>query len=188
MNKTETLRIMASLRVAYPDYYKNQSRDMAEAAVNLWLDMLKSYDYTTVNMAIRALISTQKFAPKISEVIEKIRELTSPPELGEGQAWSLVQKAVSQSGYRYREEFERLPPDVQAAVGAPEILHQWALLDTGDLETVIHSNFNRAYRARVQKRREWNALPEDVQQFARSLSETLPQIPQLSGTDLPSGR
>lgn len=58
-----------------------------------------------------------------------MRELNTPKQLNELEAWSLVEKAIRNSIYNSQEEFSKLPPLVQKAVGSPNVLD--ALLGIG---------------------------------------------------------
>lgn len=55
-----------------------------------------------------------------------VRELNTPKQLNELEAWSLVEKAIRNSIYNSQEEFSKLPPLVQKAVGSPNVLRLWA--------------------------------------------------------------
>ena len=44
MERSDVLRIMAVLRGAYPQFYRDISRQEAEATVNLWTDMFSGDD------------------------------------------------------------------------------------------------------------------------------------------------
>ena len=50
-------------------------------------------------------------------------------------------------------EFEKLPEEVRRVVGHPSQLYEWAMLDTREVNTVIASNFRRAWRARTEARK-----------------------------------
>ena len=78
------------------------------------------------------------------------------------EAWTLVYKAVCNSAYESRAEFDRLPEDVRRVVESPNMLREWAMMDAGEVQTVVASNFQRAYTARVAKDRKYAAITADV--------------------------
>ena len=162
MDKRETLKIMAVMRAAYPGYYRDITPADAEAAVNLWQTMLADRPYELVAKAVKLLIATCKFPPTIAEVNEAIAELTEPKTMTGQEAWTLVYKAVCNSAYESRAEFDRLPEDVRRVVGSPNMLREWAMMDAGEVQTVVASNFQRAYTARVAKDRKYAAITADV--------------------------
>lgn len=84
--------------------------------------------------------------------------------LNELEAWSLVEKAIRNSIYNSQEEFSKLPPLVQKAVGSPNVLRLWAA-DGSYSEQVASSNFMRSYRNEAKKQEEYEKLPADMQQM-----------------------
>ena len=119
MTFQETAKIMAVFKAAYPRYYANIDVEEARRVTTLWASMLADYSYETVSNAAKALIVSSKFPPTIAEVIEKIQLLTKEPELTEGEAWSMVRKAIRNGIYGYKEEYRKLPDKVKTAIGKP---------------------------------------------------------------------
>ena len=167
MTYEETLKIMSVLKAAYPSFYRDMKRDDALAAVELWASMFADDDYGIVGAAVKALIASDEkgFPPVIGQVKARIRQITEPSPMTEMEAWALVSRAISNSTYNSEEEFERLPPEVQAVVHDPGQLRQWAMGSADDLETVVASNFQRSFRAKEKARKEYAALPHDVKRM-----------------------
>lgn len=167
MNLEETTMILSSLRGAYPNFYRGMSKKEAESTILLWNKMFVDYDYQIVDAAVSALITsdTKGFPPVIGQVMEKIRLLTQPKEMTASEAWALVYKAICNSGYESKREFEKLPPEIQSVVHDPAQLRSWAL-DPNFNMGVESSNFKRSYEARVAQLREFNALPSSIKQLA----------------------
>ena len=153
---------------SYPNYKPN---DISET-VDVWNMMLSDYDYNLVAMALKAYIlsDTSGFAPSIGQLVAKIQTLTKPQELNEMDAWSLVSKAIRNSGYNSIEEFAKLPPLVQKAVGLPDQLRIWAL-DENYNEQVVGSNFMRCYRTELARHEELSKMPENVRNFIEGISQ-----------------
>ena len=144
---------------SYPNYKPNNISE----TVDVWQMMLSDYDYNLVAMALTAYIlsDTSGFAPSIGQLVSKIQTITKPHELSEMEAWSLVSKAIRNSGYNSVEEFAKLPPIVQNAVGLPEQLRTWAL-DENYNEQVISSNFMRCYRTELARHEELSKMPAEI--------------------------
>lgn len=164
MDRTDVLQIMAVLRGAYPQFYRDISRKEAEDTVNLWQSMFSEDDPMVVGAAVKAIIVSdpREFPPNIGIVKEKMRELTSCKELSEAEAWSLVSKAVRNSIWDAKVEFEKLPTDCQRLVGSPSQLRDWAMMDSDTLHSVVASNFQRSFRVIQKRNREEAKLPSDV--------------------------
>jgi len=169
----ETAKIMAVLKAAYPRYYQDISEKEARQVVALWDTMLKNYQYETVATAVKALIATEKFAPTVAEVIDKIRLVTTPQELGEVEAWGLVKKALRNGYYNSQNEFNKLPIVIQKAIGCHETLRDWSQVEASKVETVVGSNFMRSYRAKRKAENDYSALPTDVKNFMAIATERI---------------
>lgn len=150
---------------SYPNYKPNNLSE----TVDVWQMMLSDYDYNLVSMALKSYIlsDTSGFAPAIGQIVSKIHFITQPQELNEMEAWSLVSKAIRNSIYNSADEYAKLPPIVQKAVGLPSQLMQWAIDDSYN-ESVVSSNFMRCYRIELAREKELSMLPEDAKQIAQN--------------------
>lgn len=75
MTKTETAKILAILKAAYPNTFKSLSAEDASATVNVWAAQFANMPVNVVMIAVNKLISTNVFPPTITEVKERIRGL-----------------------------------------------------------------------------------------------------------------
>ena len=167
MNREETVKIIRIMVDSYPNYKPN---DISET-VDVWHMMLSDYDYNLVAMALKAYIlsDTSGFAPSIGQLVDKIKSITSPQELNEMEAWSLVCDALQNSGYNYAEEYAKLPPLVQKAVGLPTQLQTWALTENLNKD-VVGSNFMRCYRIEAERQKEISKMPQNVREMLEKIS------------------
>ena len=167
MTREETVKIIRIIVDSYPNYKPNNISE----TVDVWQMMLSDYDYNLVAMALKAYIlsDTSGFAPSIGQLVGKIQTLTKPQELNEMEAWSLVCDALKNCGYNYVEEYEKLPPLVQKAVGLPTQLREWSLTENLNID-VIGSNFMRCYRIEVERQNEISKMPKDVREMLEKVS------------------
>lgn len=170
MTYKETLQIMAILKTAYPNYYKGGS-DLEQAAA-LWAELFADDDVLVVAAAVKSFIvnDDKGFPPVIGQIKTMVRDLTSPKEMTELEAWGLVSAALRNSLYNSDDEYRKLPPVIQRIVGSPSVLREWAQSDINELQTVIASNFQRSYRARAKGEREFMALPQSTKDFLSQLA------------------
>lgn len=161
MTRDETIKLLMVIQSAYPNFKPPDKT----VAVDTWYTMLKDMDYNVVQMGLRAYITsdTSGFAPSIGQLINTIYLTQNPQELNEMEAWVLVSKALRNGYYGAVEEFNKLPPLVQKAVGSPDNLRNWALTDSKSIENVVQSNFMRSYRTVVKREEEIKKMPVDVQ-------------------------
>lgn len=170
MTEKEVRQLLAMTQAVYPNY----NPPSREAAVNAWLMCLSEYDNNVVTAAFKAYMTTDTsgFAPSIGQLLDKVHLIQDPQELNEMEAWSLVSKALRNGYYGAVEEFDKLPPLVQKAVGSPDNLRNWSQTDVKAIETVIQSNFMRSYAAIVKREYEIKKMPADVQTLIENVNKT----------------
>ena len=172
MTLKETRDVFAVLQANYPDTFRGLSDQALLTTVNLWQRMFTEEPKELVMKAVEAHIasSTDRYMPNVGIIKEEIRKLTAPKSLSENEAWALVSRAMRNGTYGYREEYAKLPPAVQRAVGSAEQIHEWAMMDSETVQSVVASNFMRSYRT-IQKREEELAkLPEGCMETMRELA------------------
>ena len=159
--------IIRVLEAAYPMFYRNKTSDDRRDALRLWYDMFEEDDGALVGAAVKAYIatSTSGFPPDIGQIKQRLVKLKHPDMLDEAQAWAIVSRAIQRSAYHSEEEFGKLPEVIKCVVSSPSMLKSWAMADGDDLQTVIASNFQRAYRARASEAAERLALPADIKRL-----------------------
>ena len=180
MTRQETGIIMDILTTAYPAFYNGRNAPDMRMTVNLWAEMFAEDDVKIVAAAVKALIATDDkgFPPHIGAVKGRIRQISNPDEMTEQEAWTYIAKALRNSSYNAEEEFSKLPPILQDVVHAPQQLREWARMDEATVQSVVASNLQRNFRAKAQSRRDFEALPKDVQALAKTFAAALPQMPE----------
>lgn len=170
MTRDETVKIIRIMCDCYPNY---KPSNLSET-VDVWNMMLEEYSYNQISMALKTYVysDTSGFAPNIGQLLDKLHTIQSPQELNEMEAWALVSKALRNGYYGAVEEFDKLPPLVQKAVGSPDNLRNWSQTDVKAIETVIQSNFMRSYAAIVKREYEIKKMPADVQALIEDVNKT----------------
>ena len=178
MDRTDAAKILAVLKAAYPHSFKDLTKRDAESVLDLWSQMFSEDPYEEVSAAVYALIAKRKdgYSPTVGEVKEQLFTIKNTEKLSEQSAWALVSKACQNGLYGYRKEFEKLPPEVQRAVGAPEQLKAWAAMDADTVESVISSNFMRGYKAQMEREKESAKLPQSVQLLIGGIAQNMKMI------------
>ena len=175
MTRQETGIIMDILATAYPRFYAGPDAPDPEKAVALWAEMFAEDDVAIVAAAVKALIATDDkgFPPHIGAVKAKVRQITQPSGMTPQEAWNLVAKAIRNSAYESREEYDKLPREVQRLVGSPNQLRDWALMDSDTVHSVVASNFQRSFAARQKADNDFKDLPRDVQAMIGTVAERM---------------
>ena len=182
MTKEETSKIIFILMSSYPVVFKNVSAEKTATMIQSWNAILSDYSYEDVEQGVYVFISanTTGFPPDPGQIIDKIKMLhPKEPEMEALEAWVLVEKAVSNSAYNSVEEFLKLPPLIQKAVGRPEVLKEWALMDTDAFQTVEQSHFIRTYDVVKKREKEYERIPSRMRGLIESTIRSMPQIPEI---------
>ena len=172
MNKREVAQILTVLKVAYPGFYSMLTKSDVENMVNVWADFFRNDPYPIVDAAVKAIINAgtkDGYPPDIGAVKEQIRRFTRPEKDTAMDAWNEVKKAIS--FYDARKTFSTLPELSRRIVGSPNQLREWALMEMETINTVVQSNFLKAYRAKEASYLAQKALPEDVQKLVAKIQE-----------------
>lgn len=171
MNRIETLKILAVLKAAFPGFCRDLGSDDYKAIVLLWNSQFADCGYEEISLAVQALISrwTGWGVPPIGAVKEELWKLRHPKELTGKEAWGLMLKAIRSGSSRAREEYEKLPPEVQAITSPAEISELGMKTDIN--HSVEESNFIRSFTESRQKQKELELLPPGVRAKMKILSD-----------------
>ncbi len=192
MNLQETSSLLLILRTAYPNFYRNMTKEEASATIKLWHTMFENDDFELVKFAVYKLIETHSgFPPDIAGVKEKLRELISAVtgEPTDEELWQILKKALSNGYYGAVEEFNKLPPVVQRYLGSPSGLRDLALVDEKIINTVTHGQFMRQIGILRERHDFERSLPEPVKNAIQKILKRPPQYdPLYSPNDFNNSR
>ena len=165
MTIQETGKIFTVIKANYPNW------GAGKETLILWSQMFAEDDFELVGAAVKAFIAQDDkgFAPVIGQIKQLILK-ANDTSLGEGEAWAMIRKALSNGLYGSCEEFAKLPPILQRVVGSPDQLEQWAMVTEG-LDTVIQSQVKRAYRQELEREQFNRSLPSDIRNVLTSASQ-----------------
>lgn len=75
MTKKEAAQILAILKAAYPNFYKDMTAEEAQGTVSVWSMQFANTPAEILLMALNKAISVNKFPPSIAEVKEKFSSI-----------------------------------------------------------------------------------------------------------------
>ena len=174
MTYDETLKIFAVLKANYSNFYKDITRQDAEAQVRLWCEMFEDDPYTAVGTAVKIYIATDTsgYPPNVGKIKNNLLKLMEPEEeMTETEAVNRILKAIERGIYYSAEEFGKLPESLKRLVGSPSRLREWALMNSDELNSVVASNLMRSYRAIKESGRQNAVLPASIRNVISQLSE-----------------
>ena len=142
---------------------------LREQPLNICMSALKAY----------TLSNLTGFPPSPGQLLGQV---TKTDEIPESDAWSMVKRAISRSGYSAQEEWTKLPGQVRDMV-TPALLHSWALTEDLDI-TILAGQFHRYYVAAQIRRAEAAVIPEVTMATLMSALESSDK-PMLPAPDEP---
>lgn len=161
MTLKQTVEFLMLVSAYYPNWKPDVDKELIAKA---WHHDLQGHSLDDVNAAF-AIYRAQgnQFPPSQPGVLLSLLVDAADDSLNESEAWALVDNARHNGIYGAQKEFDALPEDVQKAVGSPSQLTQWALASP-DSASVIQSNFQRAYRAVLERKKQNAMLPASVRE------------------------
>lgn len=165
MNRQETSKIVASITAAYPNHFKGYTTQQIDSLINTWCMVMDDYTYPQASAGLKIFLAsdTKGFPPSPGQVIDCILKITKPEsaEMSEGEAWHIARKAIERGSAWAEEDFEKMPPNIQKALGSPANIRSMAT-DSEYNEEVAKSQFLRAYRSILTREREEAKIPSKV--------------------------
>ena len=168
MTREETKKLLLTIKAAFPNF----KPENATLTVDTWYWALEEYPAPAVMASLQIYLKTNKsgFAPSVSQIIDGIHSPQDNSRMTEGEAWAMVKRTLADCVYNTKERFDELPPEVRRAIGGHEVLRQWAMTDSDEVNTVIMSNFQRSYKAVVSQQEYAERVPDAISDVIKGLS------------------
>lgn len=167
--REDFMKLVTVLRAAYSS--EKFMPDKQSALV--WYEMLKDIDYPVLMQGCYKLIQSSPYPPTIADIRASCASLQTVERLTDLEAWALVRKALSNGTYGAEQEFAKLPPLVQKAVGSPANIREMAQADLDSVATVFQSQFLRAYRAETQRAEDMAKLSPKIRTLLEGITQTM---------------
>ena len=75
MNREESIKLLALIKVAYPTAYKDMDNASKQATVNMWQSTFQDMPYPIMEMAFNHFRLISKFPPTVAEMAEELKTL-----------------------------------------------------------------------------------------------------------------
>lgn len=166
MTKQEVAKLLFVIRANYPESYSKLSDTDMELLAVSWERLLQGYTYAQCDAALQTYLLTDTYgrAPKIGQIIDSIHKVSEAQELNSNQAWALVYKAICRGAYNAEEEFNKLPPVVQKAVGSYHNLYDYSQMRIEDVQVTIKAHFKSVYDTELKRAREMRKIPQQIKE------------------------
>jgi hypothetical protein len=166
MNRKEIINLLGIAAANFPHI---QTKELKPTAV-LWEKALSDITYDVAEKALLKVLSTSKFFPTIAEIREAATQLTQPQQLDAMEAWGLVVNAIRRYGfYREKEALDSLPEEIADLVKQ----FTWRELCLNENPDTIRAQFRMAWETRTKRKKELDALPQEVRVMIEGLTEKM---------------
>lgn len=173
MNLSDTAKILYVMKATYPRYYSSLSPTETAQMAEAWHMMLSEYDYNAVAASLKAyaLGDSSGFPPTPGQLVENIAKVRAEHDDAIA-AWQKVRKALRNGNYGAEEEYAKLPPMIQKALGGAATIRAWSNVPSETLESVQMSQFIKAYNSVITREDQDSKIPDAVK-IAMKESELL---------------
>ena len=94
MNREESIKLLALIKVAYPTAYKDMDNASKQATVNMWQTTFPNVPYPIMEMAFNHFRLASKFPPTVAEMCEELKHLH----------WQAIEGAMQASVFGRKED------------------------------------------------------------------------------------
>lgn len=146
----------------------------SDDGLSVWYEMLKDIDYQSAQYAVRELIQTNVFFPRIAE-IRKACMKQNYVEMSTDEAWGQVKRAIRMYGmYQEDKAIASMHPDVAEIVKR----FSWmTICTTPDGEQAIRARFMDAFKGHQERKLSEFQIQSDVTGYKHRLQEkTQPEV------------
>lgn len=75
MTFEESIKLLALIKLAYPNSYKDIDNDNTVATVNMWHRAFSNVPFAIMEMAIDHFVKVSKFPPTIADICEELKSI-----------------------------------------------------------------------------------------------------------------
>lgn len=75
MNREETIKFLALIKVAYPNAFRDMDQDSKLATINMWQTTFPDTPFIIMEMALDRFRRVSKFPPMVAEMYEELNHL-----------------------------------------------------------------------------------------------------------------
>ena len=183
MTRADVIASLKILKVAYPAFYSRMSRSSAEDTISVWCEMFRDEDVNVMKLALYKVIEEHtNFPPTIADIKAQIKEmrLAATGSKTDEELWQALKVAVDDGYYGYKEQYAKLPEEVQRYLGEPVTLRELSQMDTNTFNTVTHGQFLKQIGIIRERVRFDMETPDEIKNLLASTAKNLPQQAQLT--------
>lgn len=149
MTRNEVKTLLLRIASTYPNFKINPGS--LSTVVDAWFMILEPDNCQLINDALTAFVRTDRsgYAPSPGQLHGLIAD-AMVTGMTDGEILSILTLASRNSSYGFEEEFNKMPPTLQKAVGSPTVIRSWGSMEPDQLSFT----FNRiasAYKTLISR-------------------------------------
>lgn len=158
LDRKDFAKAIEYLIAIYPEMERQFNNQTTQG---VWYDLLKDIDKRTLLLAIKTYATTQKFAPKPSQIRE-MAIMTTRETRDWTEGWDLVLRSIGRFGtYRESEALDWIRKQDETAAESIRRLG-YKNLCLADDQMTVRANFRQAYNNQLSKNKFYDQLPDNT--------------------------
>ncbi|MBS4881925.1 MAG: hypothetical protein KHZ82_02545 [Peptoniphilus harei] len=158
LDKKDFVKAIEYLIAIYPEMEKQFN---SQTTQGVWFDLLQDIDGRTLLLAIKTYASTEKFAPKPSQIRE-MAIMTTRETRDWTEGWDLVLRSIGRFGtYKESEALDWIRKQDETAAESIRRLG-YKNLCLADDQMAVRANFRQAYNNQLSKNKFYDQLPDNT--------------------------
>ena len=182
MTRDETKVLLLRMMSLYPNY---KPADLG-MAIDSWHKILCQKDAQVIDDALTVYTSTDTsgFAPSVGQLNALIAE-ASISGIQEGEIRNILVRASRNANYGAQEEFDRMPEELQKAVGSASVVRSWGMKEPSDLDYEF-SRIIKTYQQGIDEKRRNFSVPVGISLnvYERIGQKNMPFLDRIDEEDL----
>ena len=170
MQRQDIIKVLSILRIAYPKFYANMSKEDANETITMWLTKFQNVQPQVLELAVNNLIDTSAYPPSIADVKNEVFKITAGDQKTEIDLWNELRGAISNGIYHSEEIFPKLSKELQAYLKTPMQLKELAMSNLDEIDTVQKGIFLKQMPVIMQKQKEETLGISDARKLVGNLA------------------
>ena len=152
MNVQEATKLIAKIRVRYPNAYASFGPEDMVALRETLLEDFGHVPFAVVDAALRQFAANDMkgYPPTTGQLMKFIDQAAHPDDLSGPAAWQVILRAARCDPEQARIEYNNLSPVLQRTIGGPGFLVELGHAEA-ESNSVRQSLFERAYRVEMER-------------------------------------
>lgn len=152
MDRTETAKLLGYLKATYINSFSKMDESEKEAMILVWANHFKNDDFNHVMRAVENLCQTSKFVPSVADIKEEMFKVSNVKQKDVGEAWAIAHKNCSCNPQIAKENYDKLPANIQKALGSSSVLVEIGWMNNEQV-SFARNSFEKKYEIILERER-----------------------------------